>query len=288
MPSTIPQKQNEAKSLNLLAAQRLLYSRAKRIGTVKLFLAIATAALVIPLALGYFADFKPYMGLIGFVITIVNTFVITKSINKKVLQAAQIQEEFDVHVFGIPTNESLVGGNVTRDLRNSLSDQYGDQTDLKNWYPDTSTTSPEKAVLISQRANLVWGWRQRQFFLGWVKTITFLLLLIPMSYAFWQDISFRDYFLKLFLPILPLMVLGIETMLKHQKVLDLQKSKEKEIEKILKGSGLISKEKLRVIQDAIFRNRKENAMTPDWVYSLKKDSYEKQMKESTKEIIAGN
>jgi len=279
---TIGTRQNTEQAILLLKAQRKLYNKAKNLNNIKFWLAVVsfTGAVAI---LPFWPEYKIYLALLGSGIASLNYLWLKNKVKANIKQAARIQEEFDVLVLNLPDNNSLTGAPITREIIHQFGDNEPNKG-LLDWYPDLEETDPSKATLIAQRANLVWDWRQREKYVNWLTISTLLLLLGGIIYGAIQDLSFRDYLLMVLLPTLPFLLLGITNIQSHRKVLSRQKLKEKEIDKLVNSQKSIPKETLRSIQDAIYKNRTENALIPNWMYKLLRKKFQKQMEATAKSL----
>ena len=279
---TIGIRQNTEYALLLLKAQRKLYNKAKNLKKIKVLLAVVSflgAVAVLP----FWPEYKIYFALFGGVVTALNSLWLNDTEQKLINQAARIQEEFDVFVLGLPDNKSLTEYPVTKEV---IYHYGADESDngLKNWYPDLEDMEPSKAALIAQRSNLVWDWRQREVFANWLAWSTIILLLAGIVYGVAWGLSLQDYLLMVLLPTLPFLILGYSSVRKHRKVLERQQLKEKEINALLASRTSISQETLRSIQDAIYKNRRESAMIPNFVYRWLRKKFQKEMEVSADSI----
>lgn len=291
--NTIFHKQNEALNLKLLAAQRQLYSEAKSINNWQALI-VFTTAIVTPILAHYLPDFNDYWGLLGLLLGGISFGILRNKAATKVEQATKVQEMFDTQVFDLPKNEALTGGDIGVLIWNKANKRHGQNEEkrkqLENWYPDTSVLEPNVAILASQRANLSWDWRLRKYYVErFLNIFIILFLLITVGFSIWQEQLLLRYLLDILAPTLPLLFMLYETREKHQAVWKRQELKQREIDQALKkhhsGKEKISMIHLRSFQDAIFKNRKENALVPDMVYGWIQTDYEADMDTEIKEIL---
>lgn len=96
---SILQRQELPENIELLAAQRNIYSRAKNIIGIQM-------ALSMPIAIGVAActilmpEFKGYAALWGILVVVFDLFVFTPWVKRLKDNGARIQERFDTNVFG--------------------------------------------------------------------------------------------------------------------------------------------------------------------------------------------
>lgn len=281
--STISKRQNTQDNLNLLAAQRHLYSVAKSLSNWSFFLAVVSA-IAFPLMKSIFPEMAQYIGLAGGLLFLITSIWIKGRSGKKAEIAAKIQEKFDVDVLDLAEtqHEILGAGPKPEDIKNANKAFSGNRKNLENWYSDTKNAPKEFSALISQRSNLVWDWRQRKFYSEFLTIVIFGVLIISVVIGIWKELLLLDYLSFIFSPILSLLWLGSNNILKHKKVYEIQSLKEDEINGVLKRhiyqKEPISSDYLRSVQNTIFKNRKESALVPDFIYSLKKEQREDEMK----------
>jgi len=244
-----------------------------------------------PLLKQFYPDLSQILGLVGGMIFLVTALMIKGNAEKKVELAAKIQEQFDVNVFDLPaTDQNLIGSlPKVEDIDKAYNSFNGSKEALKNWYADTKDASKEFSVLLSQRSNLVWDWRLRRDFFNVLKFVLVFVLIISLALGIKKNFSLMHYLSFYFIPILPLLWLGFENMLKHQKIYQTQQQKEDEINWMLKkhieDKQKISTDYLRSIQNTIFKNRKEFALVPDFIYASKRHENEDSMKTVIEDYI---
>src|SRR4029077_11782372 len=162
MANNIPQRQNEGQSLQLLAAQRRLYSWAK----VALAFQV-TLVVVVPgtlLVVEHFEEtFKLWAALAGLVISILDVLLLDPVKAALRHKAAATQELFDCYVLELHW-PNLKGVKPDREDVHGASAGY--KTDgLKNWYPtDVGTLPPYVGRIICQRSNCGWDSKLRRFY----------------------------------------------------------------------------------------------------------------------------
>ena len=103
MQNTISQEQNSPKQLARLAAQRYLYSKAKKVLEVQVVLDVFTPLLIAALMV-IFPGFEVYGAVISVGIALLD-LVLDKYQSSRKKQAAGIQEMFDCDVLGLECPE---------------------------------------------------------------------------------------------------------------------------------------------------------------------------------------
>jgi len=134
-----------SENIQLLAAQRNLYSRAKNIIGLQMVLSgpIALGAAVVTIS---HPELKGYVALWGILIVVFDLFVFTPWVKKLRDSAARVQELFDTKVLGIDWNNIAVGKRPDPELVHEESNRHGldekKQMPFRKWYPVVIDTVP--------------------------------------------------------------------------------------------------------------------------------------------------
>ena len=287
-PKSIFQRQNSPDKIKLLAAQRQFYTQAKRLHYWRVAGSIGLAA-ISPLIYYLLPSSKTILAIIGGVWLIVSRIVLEGIETKKVKQAATIQEQFDVELFGLPWNQVLAGNRVTPELINAAAASFkGDRNELKNWYADTSNLPYPLDVLLCQRANLVWDWRLRRHYAWIVSISTIFLFSLGVALAIITDLSLLDYLLALLIPSLSALLNSAEIARAHFDIADEKERIEKKVlaiwESALNNPSFVTREQCRDIQDCIYILRSKKPLVPDWWYKRLRDRYQIDMQSVVEEL----
>lgn len=182
----IPTAQNTQKQLERLAAQRELYSSAKKwhIGQIILTVGIPVVSATISIYINELAIFSAIFGVCVFVLDI---SIIDPEINKKKRKAAKIQELFDCDVLKIPKSPLKTVDDITvEEVLTYYNAHVKIKTNvekIKNWYsPSVGQLSIKTAGILCQRTNCWWDANLRQRFSVFLKyssivVFSFLILL---------------------------------------------------------------------------------------------------------------
>src|SRR6266567_2811856 len=173
--NTIAEIQNEPRQLQRLAAQRHLYSTAKRIFGVQLMLgvpvAIAWALTVVALP-----ELRGFAAVWGAFVSFSDVLWLTPWQKRLRERAARIQESFDCDVLQLPWNDIKTGKPPEPELVKEQADKYAKiqpgLPPLTNWYaPVVSDLPLEVGRVICQRTNCWWDSKQRRRYATWVIAI---------------------------------------------------------------------------------------------------------------------
>jgi hypothetical protein len=136
--NSIPIIQNQPEELSRLAAQRHLYSDAKRIFIVQLVLA-GPIAIAWAFAVILHPELKSWAALFGVIVALADVILFTPWQKRLRDCAARIQEEFDCNVLDLPWNSIKVGQRPEPELIKEHADAYSKIASrfspLSNRYP---------------------------------------------------------------------------------------------------------------------------------------------------------
>src|SRR5262245_14201079 len=138
MPNSIPTDQNHERQLERLAAQRQLYSDAKRI---QFWQTISSVPVVIGWSFVVFAvpELRVYAAFWSITVTFLDVLVLTPRQNRTKSMAAKIQETFDCDVLQISWQKLKIGRKPDAELVADAASRYRKNNSvmdaLRNWYP---------------------------------------------------------------------------------------------------------------------------------------------------------
>ena len=170
MDNGIAMRQNEDSSIAMLAAQRQLYSDAKKINIFSIALSVW-----IPFILSVILLFIPENTMwknTSYVLSIISmifSFVINKVIDDKKQLAAFIQQKFDIYVYTMPWNNRVFKNNknVAHEIATyskKILNNPKKKQQLYDWYtPVVNEKNLIDGILVCQRENFWWdvGLRKR-------------------------------------------------------------------------------------------------------------------------------
>lgn len=289
--NTILKDQNTIDSINLLKAQRVAYSNAKKIQLGFELIAVIVA-LTLPIFYIFLSEYKMLVGSIATGLSILALFI--DRFQKKVTKTgASIQETFDRSVFKLPETKYSGVEKVSIEKILSLANKY-DKNDLKNWYSKSITqeTPHNIAVVICQKSNLHWdvGLRKKYRNFLWAITIIYFLLFIT---TIEREFSKTDTF---FLELL-FLILGSAAFIKYvfttifekEDIIKEKKDLNLKLDELIKNYKSNGSEpdinQLSEIQTVIFNTRRKGVKVPDWFYEFYKKKQEKEMNKTAKAIV---
>jgi len=281
MPKNIFIEQNLDSNLQLLAAQRTLYSSAKMYRRLRTFFSVILAVIG-PILFYYCTEYRPAITIVGAVWALFSEIFLRCWETESIKTAATVQEQFDVDLFDLPWNKILVDKKVTSEIIQSSNRKFsGNREDLKNWYPDTSSFPYPLNVLICQRANIVWDWRLRYAYGFIISICTAFVLIGGIVFGLFLHVGLFEYLTGIFIPQFAAIHLGMEISTNQIEIANEKRQKENKVtsllEKGLKDPSSASTLQCRQVQDFIYHARITGALVPDFYYNLLKPHYEADM-----------
>lgn len=294
MNNTIINNQNKKINLRRIAAQRQLYSRAKTIFGIHLFLSIPVTAIFITIAV-FYPFFKVYAAIWGIFLTIIDLAILSPWQEKIRDSAARIQELFDCQVLGIEWNTLKVGIKPDPELIKEESDKYisryKNMPPIKNWYQKDVGNAPLYiGRIICQRSNCWWDSSQRKkyaFFIFFTLVVMFSYLIMLLL---WSGLNLDDLIVKVVAPISPLILLGVRQY-REQNAASQRLQKLKEHAGNIWGKAVSGEDEKvislesRNLQDEIFESRKKNPPVFDFVFTYLRSRHEGQSAFSAAEHV---
>ena len=183
---SIQERQNSRRSLALLAAQRCLYARAKRMRSAAVIIVIAVAVLGLVASVVNNHQFAQLLPAIVLLSWLFDQRVLTTRERAARTEAATIQEAFDCFVLDLPwpAYKGIQLPTEDRVRQVAMAATAKHKTLLENWYPpDAIPADPILARLHCQRTNLWWDVDLRRKWIAFVQTVFWglLVLLVLLS-----------------------------------------------------------------------------------------------------------
>jgi hypothetical protein len=262
--STLAERQNSPRALELLAAQRWTYSRAKLFRAVRV-VASAGLAVAAPIAATWSPSISVYLAAAGGVVGLIAQLLGQPHEKKLMRRAAHVQDQFDSLIFDFaPRRDTDVVDEETAAAAKRCRGRDG----LRDWYMTTAALPDQHMALLAQRSNLVWNMRQRKQYAVVVGVALGALLVVDVMVGW--NMPTASWLVALFIPSLPGFTHGVEVIrdqlsAKGQEVCALV-----EVERLWDAAksdlASPSPEALRGVQDLLLRLRAEHAPVPDWLH----------------------
>lgn len=273
-------RQNEPKMLDLLAAQRQIYSEEKH-KKIVLYISIALISLAIIglTELGWLPFTDPQITFVIFFLTIIE-FSISEFFESIRIEAASIQECIDCELLQLKWNDVLVDKPDSQLIQkavhrfNAKPGSTKAYNSLRNWYSSdfTPDTPFIQARLICQMSNLRWEkdirdeWRMFLYIgLGLVAIFAVMM----DAFAHWAII---DYFTGPLLFLSMFAIIAIKTLHDQDSVHKRLDRLYRKAECLLQDvehfdvDAMVILDKSRQLQNEIFNERIRNSAVPDYIY----------------------
>lgn len=291
-------EQNTDKQLQRLAAQRHLYSTAKRIFGWQLFLSG-----LLTVVFAFLAVFQPSLKVLaacwGILITLADIFWLTPWQNRLKDSAAKIQEMFDCDVLELTWNDLKAGKRPDPELIKEASEEYAKKSlkdaPLENWYDHSGIDSLpiHVARIACQRTNCWWDAKQRRLYANYVVSIVLFIFILVFGLSLTDALSLENFILNVLVPLLPVFVLGIRQYREQIEAAN-RLDKLKDYSESLREGVLLKKSKQheyeftrksRDLQDEILEHRRKSPPIFDFIFRRLRNSYNDKMNFGLEEFI---
>ena len=293
--NTIPEIQNHEDQLNKLAAQRQIYSDAKKVFTFQMAITVP-AAFVWAIVIKICPDWSIFAAYWGILVLLADVIVLTPSIDSLKFRAAKIQELFDCDVMDIPWHYIKVGQEPDPEQIRKFAKKYNKKNKtcgkLEDWYPGVVDQLPiHYGRLICQRANCIWDANQRCRYAKSILAFVAFIIVLVFSIGIVGGVTLEAFLLVILLPLMPGIVWGLRQYRSHEAAVNRQtrlKTYIMELWNKIKNDNL-SEERLRVearnIQNEIFDNRNSYPLVFDWFYKQMRGDQEDEMNVGTQKLV---
>jgi len=292
--NSIASKQNQQKQLERLAAQREIYSFAKRLHILQICLTV-----IIPIILFIVSSIWSlvliYSALFGVLIFIIDSILIQPIIKSQKIKAAKIQELFDCDVLELETSplkvvndiaveEILLNYNAHNKIKSNIEK-------IRDWYPTNIEHMPISiARIICQRANCWWDSKLRIRYSNFLKYFGIVVFLSLFIYAFISKIDLIEFTLYLS-ALIPFFQFCNKQFVSHRasalKLNEMVRFSQEIWEYALNNPEDYHRIKLnsRRLQDEIYEHRGNSPLILDRFYNLFRDENEVLMNRTSEILI---
>lgn len=291
----INNKQNSSLNLKRLAAQRELYSDAKKIQLGQYL--ISGLALVFLGVMGNLFAEKHiiYITLSSIILLLIDELFLSRKKEGLTHLAAAIQEEFDCEVLGIPRNEMKEDSHSLLEIIQKKNKQYikkyNNYKDLENWYPGVKGIELKIGRVICMSTNCWWNQELRKRYSFFLKIISSFFVITLLIIALIQGITVNSFIGSVLAPLLPGSVLIYKTVEENNKSIQNLNHMKKKLEGIIKQLkyDLYQETQLnidiRLLQDMIYENRANSPLIPEKFYFYYRNNDEVTAKDTNEETI---
>lgn len=293
MMNDIAKSQNEPRQLERLAAQRRLYSTAKKIFGIQLLLG-GPVAIGWSLAVVAAPEVKAFAATWGALVSFADLLWLTPLQKRLKEHAARIQEAFDCDVLQLPWNNIKVGQPPDPELVKEQADKYtkvqSGLPPLTNWYaPVVSDLPLDVGRVICQRSNCWWDSTQRRRYAAWVLASVIIVTLLMVGLGFIGGFTVEKLFLAILLPLSPALILGMRQFSEQTEAANRLDRLKEHAESLYSDICNVSDptmlaNRCRALQDEIFENRKRSPLVFDWIFRKLRNDYEAQMNHGAQDL----
>jgi hypothetical protein len=291
--NNIPSKQNEQRQLERLAAQREIYSAAKKLHVSQIVLTVVGPILLF-IANLMWPMLGAYYALYGIVVIIIDGVLIEPIIKTKKTKAAKIQELFDCDVLELETSPLKVVDDITVEeillYYNAHSKVKTNIEKIRDWYPKNIEQLPISiARIICQRANCWWDSNLRRRYSNFLKYTGLFIFLSLLVYAFLAEFSLIQFVL-IGSGLIPLFQFCNKQYTDHRDAasrLDELVCYSQNVwsKTISLENPHLAKDDSRRLQDEIFEHRCKSPLILDLFFKVFRDEHEELMNKSTDILI---
>lgn len=249
--------QEKAANIKLLAAQRQMYSNAKKYSGAATFLSLFIP-IIVTLLQGFITIQYWVLVLIAFIIFIAGNRL-GKLARNLIESAAQTQQSFDSNVFDMPfDNSNITVGKIEKHSK-KYAKRHG-ESNLHRWYTVPIDGMNEfDAISSCQLQNAKWTKRlvTRYFMSGLIVALIIALSIaaeVVLGQTSWENLFFL-------LPICEWIFNRFFGMISLRK-------KAGKLEGDTEHYVLNTKENIEIIQNDIYDYRSSTVLIPDWFYKL--------------------
>lgn len=272
----ITETQNSAENLELLAAQRYLYTFGKKLQRLEVFLCVPCLIVFAILSM-HLDSGQAFLSLASVGVVFTNALILGPWIKSTKARAAKIQNLFDCNVLNIPWNYLKLGAKPGKEMTSEYAAKYKqketDFSSLKDWYSDKPVGSEDTStILFQQKSNVWWDSYLRKRFIIYrlIVDVSFFLLLLVICTII--DCSLKSFILQVLIPLIPLFLLSNKLYRQHRQAFLKYKRTNDYLkvvfEKIQKGDYRREDVEIEsiLLQDEIYESRTTSPLLPDWFY----------------------
>ena len=279
--------QNEPRSLQLLLAQRRMYSFAKRWSNLRV-IGVGVIAIAAPIITALLPGTAEIVGAVAGGWFFLNKTLCLSRERHWIGTAAGVQELFDCHVFRLPRNDAL-GPAPTPELISDVANQQtaASSPDLRDWYVVPTAAPGDFAVALAQRANAAYSERLLRLYARIWLIGGSVWGAIAVAISLVAELSLAQFLMGIVLPVLPAVVDARDFWYTARGAADDQKHLANHIEVRLRErdrNGTIQISELRAFQDQLYKQRRERTLIPDLLYRLVRRRNEAAMKHAAEEL----
>lgn len=290
----IPRLQNEDRALQLLAAQRQLYARAKRLLGLQLLLVGPVTTLIVVFSI-YEPSLRAHAIAWGVTIFVLDASWLVPAQRRLRESAARVQERFDCDVLSLRWDTTKVGNPEPNESVHEQAQHYqvwaSTMPPLEGWYPESVQRLPlTLARIVCQRTNCWWDAKQRRSYAAVMAGWVLLSALAVVWIGGVARLTIPDLMLFVVLPLLPTLRLAHQQWDEHRSAADRLDRLREHAERLWRiaisnPSDPNLEQEARTLQGEIFDGRKRNPPVFDFIFKRLRDRQEAQMNTGAEQLV---
>lgn len=290
----IASEQNSQKQLERLAAQRELYSSAKKWHGFQIVLTVIIPVVLAGLAF-MFNEFAVIAAIFGVASFLIDISVIEPVIKKRKTKAAKIQELFDCDILQLPKSPLKTVDDITVEevllYYNAHIKIATNVEKIKDWYSPKVSQLPIKiARILCQRTNCWWDSKLRERYSSFLKYTSIIVFVVMMAAGYISNLSLIEITLIAggLVPFFQFCIKQCNDNLDAANRLNELVSYSRQIwDDALenKYSDDLLRVNSRRLQDEIFEHRSKSPLILDLYYNVFRDSDEVLMNRSSEILV---
>lgn len=291
---SISERQNNEINLKRLAAQRQLYSEAKKITNYQ-YVTTGVITTILVVVGNLLPDkYVVYPILISLIITVLNEVFLRRLIDEKKTTATRIQEIFDCDVLQIKANLIKYDNMSFSEIVHEKSKKYFlkemENETLRDWYPGMESVEHKYGKLVCQGTNCWWDQSLRRKFNNFILVATSVLFVILLLIAVTKGITINSFIMSVVSPILPCLFIVYQISCENKKTIRALNQMKIKLEDIVNKIRIKQHKDsefdadIRSLQDLIYDKRVSSPLIPDVFYSIYRSKFEEIAKATNVEI----
>lgn len=274
---SIQEKQNLPESLEKLAAQRFLYSCAKKMRNISILLILLVAIIGLIASVTEKQGFLQYVPVLALLIWFLDQQFFKKGESRYKAEAATVQEDFDCFVLDLPWPLHKGLQRPTPDCVRQLAAAVASKPEafekLKNWYaPEAIPRDPILSRVRCQQTSCWWDvnlrrrWNAVLKWSFWVFVVLVLFLSVVTGITVLKLIAITASNIRI-------LAWGLGEINDQDEAIARVDRIHRYISNLCEERE-ISLNDVRRVQDEIFEHRRLNPPVPDWFYWFGRDRQE--------------
>ncbi len=291
----ILETQNNSFQIDMLLAQRNIYSRAKICQLILIIFSVSIPVILFFIVnlIPRFLEEKSWIYILYSIVAILIQKILESYIENLKKLAASIQEEFDLTVFNIPKSKTLKITIIEPEVifANSIKQKRKEKgvESVRNWYSlNIANLKTNIAIILCQRTNIYYDFSLRKRYIQLIKILALITFIISLAFFLYDNTGLKSLIMMVVLPSTPIILYVYDELKTNDKSIENLEQLKKLIESQMKNLSInrtIDVNLLRNIQDHIYINRVESPLIPDIFYNFKRDNTEDEMNYSVNERI---